>query len=627
MTATRSTLALLAAGLLAAGTALWSCWPTGPAVPEASGLRGFVHALPPRPVVFTSRSSPASLRPQADEAEGFSWPGTIPWAANEGRLRLLTPSGRVYELTHGRELPDGGTLIDVMSPSVSLEGKRVLFAGRRAGHGHWRIYEVGIDGRGLRQLTGQPDDPGCVAVPPLRFAADGSRLPDEQRRAVDFDDVDPVDLGGGSFAFVSSRLPDLGHGHSRRATQLWTWPAEASAPFATTANRNNDRWPFLLQAGRLLFSHHTRVAEAVRADLSGVEPVIAGKKYATLTPEAWMGGVAATNAADPTYAVKSAEPVWRPRPLFNGRIAFMTPAPGRTGRLRLAQADWGYIRSAPSSLAVGSGFPDQGQARLDFWPGGDGLSAACPSPCPGGEMLLAAATLDRPEAFGLYLAPEDWEGPAPPRLLFDDPNFVDAEPVAVYVRPFPTLPQTEPPVANLSRKPKSVPLVSGRHWDGAMGYLENLAVRDAIRNPIPWDAPSASRRVDPRKDPLIPPPTAIHSVAIYASRRDRFDDPKVPRVIGGLVPVRTVPLDNAGALQDWVPSDPMSPTVLAGLDTAGKVVRCSGKAKDAKGRVASWVAFAGDHYSAARPDGYHYCNGCHAGHTFTSLGTREREGP
>src|SRR5262249_53481789 len=154
--------------------------------------------------------------------------------------------------THGRELPDGGTLIDVMSPSVALDGKRILFAGRREGHGHWRIYEVGVDGRGLRQLTGGPDNPGWVALPPLRFAAAGSRLSDEERRAIDFDDVDPVDLGGGSFAFASSRLPDLGRGHSRRATQLWTWPAGASAPFATTANRNNDRWPFLLQGGQLV---------------------------------------------------------------------------------------------------------------------------------------------------------------------------------------------------------------------------------------------------------------------------------------------------------------------------------------------------------------------------------------
>jgi hypothetical protein len=157
-----------------------------------------------------------------------------------------------------------------------------------------------------------------------------------------------------------------------------------------------------------------------------------------------------------------------------------------------------------------------------------------------------------------------------------------------------------------------------------MGYLENLAVRDAIRNPIPWDAPAGEGRADPRKDPLIPPPVSVRSIALYASRRDRFDDPASPRVVGGFGAVRVLPLDDEGGLQDWVPSDPMAPTVLAGLGADGKVARWHGTAKDGKGRVASWVAFAGDHHSSARPDGYHYCNGCHAGHTFTALDPRER---
>ena len=65
-----------------------------------------------------------------------------------------------------------------MSPSVSLDGERILFAGRKGEHDRWRIYEVRVDGSGLRQLTGGPDDPGCIAVPPLRFRADGSRLSD-----------------------------------------------------------------------------------------------------------------------------------------------------------------------------------------------------------------------------------------------------------------------------------------------------------------------------------------------------------------------------------------------------------------------------------------------------------------
>src|SRR5262249_13595491 len=198
----------------------------GKAVPEARDLRPFVHSHPPVSLVFASRSSPASLEAAAPEAEGSTYPGTIPWAAQEGRLRLLDTDGKVYELTWGRELPAGGTLIDVMSPSVTLDGKRILFAGRKAppDAGRWRIYEVSVNGRNLKPLTGGPDDPGCVVAPPMRFALDGTRLADTERRRLDFDDVDPTDLGPSGFAFASSRLPDLGRDHARRSTQIWKWP-------------------------------------------------------------------------------------------------------------------------------------------------------------------------------------------------------------------------------------------------------------------------------------------------------------------------------------------------------------------------------------------------------------------
>src|SRR5262249_39749779 len=157
-------------------------------------LNAFVHAKPPVPIVFTSRSEPLSFVAAAPSEEEFHYPGQRLWAAREGRLRLLTTRGTVHELTWGKQLPDGSTLVDVMSPSVSLDGKRIYFAGRKGGDdaGHFRLYEVALDGTGLRQLTGGADDAGCVAVPPMRFAADGSLMPAEQRRTLDFDDIDPI---------------------------------------------------------------------------------------------------------------------------------------------------------------------------------------------------------------------------------------------------------------------------------------------------------------------------------------------------------------------------------------------------------------------------------------------------
>src|SRR5262249_58874371 len=82
-----------------------------PAVPESRDLRPFLRARPPVAVVFTSRTEPTSFQAAAPEAEGFHFPGTIPWAAREGRLRLLDAAGRGFELTRGGPPPHRPTLI------------------------------------------------------------------------------------------------------------------------------------------------------------------------------------------------------------------------------------------------------------------------------------------------------------------------------------------------------------------------------------------------------------------------------------------------------------------------------------------------------------------------------------
>jgi hypothetical protein len=619
-------------GLLGLAWVGWSRLYPGRAVEESQTLRAFVHSRPPVPVVFTSRSHPASLEAAADEGEGFTYPGTVNWAATEGRLRLLDTDGRVYELTHGRSLPDGSTLIDVMSPSVSLDGRRILFAGRKGppDHGHWRIYQVNLDGSGLIPLTGRPDDPGCVALPPLRFAVNGTILSDDDRRRIDYDDVDPIDLGDGAIACSSSRLPDLGRDHARRATQLWVWRAGAAEPQPLSANRNNDRWPFLTSAGLIVYSLWSRNREAVTEDRSDIRPVSAGGSFATKPTDHWMAARLLSNGANFGYAVKAREPVWRPRSLFNGRLAFMTPSPHDPRRSQLVQADWGYILSAPSSAEAGAEWNYQGDAQLTVGPQRDmqgrELSCTCPSPCQGNGVLFAAAPVGtKPVEFGLYLVPDDWNSSSPmPQLLFDDPSFVDAEPAAVYRREVQMVvrPGTEP-MENAYSPPQTIPLQGGTEYRGPAGYIENLAVLDAIRSPIPWRKTPRGHRLDPRRDPVIPPPANVRSIVFYQAHRDRFDDPEHPRIAGDWEKVMTVPLARDGALQTWVPSQPLALVVIAGLDEEGKVARWTAKLRDATDKPLRFLAYAGDHYTALRANGYHYCNGCHAGHTHTPADIRE----
>ena len=81
-----------------------------------------------------------------------------------------------------------------MHPDLSFDGKRVVFA--YADHTPprelWRffLYEIGVDGAGLRQLTGRDDDP---------LTGSGGRM------TVLCEDYDPCYLPDGGFAFISTR--------------------------------------------------------------------------------------------------------------------------------------------------------------------------------------------------------------------------------------------------------------------------------------------------------------------------------------------------------------------------------------------------------------------------------------
>ena len=89
------------------------------------------------------------------------------------------------------KLPAGS----VLHPDLSFDGTRILFCfcdhtEQRAAHRRFFIYEIGVDGTGLRQLTGTAKDPLAG------FAG---------RQTVLIEDFDPCYLPDGGIAFVSTR--------------------------------------------------------------------------------------------------------------------------------------------------------------------------------------------------------------------------------------------------------------------------------------------------------------------------------------------------------------------------------------------------------------------------------------
>ncbi|MSR52503.1 MAG: hypothetical protein EXS09_04350 [Gemmataceae bacterium] len=626
-TRAKITLVFLGLGIIVLTSyAAWKTWFHFPSSPE---LTPFVQARPGVPIVFTSRATTASLEAAAPEGEGYEYPGKISWASSEGRLRRLDPDGKVYELTWGRTLPDGSTLIDVMSPSIMRDGKRIVFAGRKAppDPGRFRIYEVGVNGSYLRQITGGPDDPGCNAVPPLRYASDGSTMSDEDRKRLDYDDVDPVDRGDGGIVFATSRAPDLGRGHSRRATQLWQLLPEHRTPIPLTANRNNDRWPVMVANNYVFFSMWSRNRETVSADRKDVVPWESNGSFATNPTDVWIGTRVLPDGDQFGYTIKIARAVWRQRPMFNGKVAFMTSGE-RPGTFRLAQAEVGLIQIAPSSLSATNEMPAQSGDSLVWGPDRDEtglqLSAVTPTPHPGNRVVFAAAPIGEngvtdPASYGLYWSSDDWSARPSPNAepLFNDPRLVDTEPVAVYQRDYPTK-VPERPQQKGRNPPEKISLLNGHVYQGPFAFHEN---------PVTF-SPGAfppSQKMDTGAGPVFPAFANVKAIAVYAARRDRFDDPRVLRVPGSYERILTLPLENDGpraVARVWLPTE--SPHVLAGLDAEGKIAKLQSSSADSRGRRATFYAVAGDHYSGSKPGTYNFCLGCHAGHTFNPIDPTEK---
>ena len=275
--------------------------------------------------------------------------------------------------------------------------------------------------------------------------------------------------------------------------------------------------------------------------------------------------------------------------------------------LQVVQAEAGLLHSAPSSLPVGASLPAQRDYRLQKISARDQdgrslLRFATPSPCPTHHVVLAAAP-EEPGSYGIYLTTDaGWDdADARATLLFDDPDFVDAEPVAVYARNTSSWTNVAPPAAKIE---------SGTADRVPKGAVFNKSLYSFYTGELP------GQQTDIGEGPIFvgPPPESLHAIRVYASRRDRFDDPVHPRVPGGwdlLTEARVLNHTSVRRQPFPLACRPCSP----GSTKEGKVLRWTTDAKDTQGRQASFYAFAGDHYSAVRPLGKHTCTGCHPGHS------------
>jgi hypothetical protein len=189
--------------------------PAPPAQPELPGAIAFIKTRHRSDATFGFRDS-------------YFFPKTPRYHSGENLYTLTPPhpTGAVKNLT---QLTDG----EVQSPEVSFDGQNFLFAMRRnrATDG-FHIFEINIDGSGLRQIT----DGNC-------------------------NDTDPCYLPGDKIAFSSDRAGYQEYYHQERSRVLYTANLDGAHIRQISFNPNQDYEPLALRDGRLIYSSYRFYAQ------------------------------------------------------------------------------------------------------------------------------------------------------------------------------------------------------------------------------------------------------------------------------------------------------------------------------------------------------------------------------
>jgi len=120
-------------------------------------------------------------------------------------------------------------------PAISFDASHILFAAKRATNDDWNIYEMGIDGSNIRQITsgiGNCRSPGYQAML--------------------YTIVSPEPWY--QLTFVGSEKGALNESGAGVATNLYSCKLDGSAIHRLTFNLSSDMDPFIMLDGRLLFA-------------------------------------------------------------------------------------------------------------------------------------------------------------------------------------------------------------------------------------------------------------------------------------------------------------------------------------------------------------------------------------
>lgn len=159
------------------------------------------------------------------------------WASsNLYRLSPIAPDGDVTPITNY----SGASVSD---PCVSFDAERILFSMREPGGQYRNIWEINVDGTGIRQVT----------------HADGH-------------DFDPIYLPDGRILFTSSRGDEMDEYNHSPAEHLHVCNADGSGIERISFNQSDDFDPALLPNGRIMYTRWDHFGTFNRFPLFATNP-------------------------------------------------------------------------------------------------------------------------------------------------------------------------------------------------------------------------------------------------------------------------------------------------------------------------------------------------------------------